>query len=41
MNSVATNPQGRGGNLSIILVRVCGPVFFKTYPNHIAGLRKK
>ena len=31
---------GEGGNLRVILVRVCGPVF-ETYPNHIPGLRKK
>ena len=40
---------GEWGNLRVILVRLCGPVFwdgcagqfFETYPNHIPGLRKK
>ena len=31
---------GGGGNLRVILVRVCGPIF-ETYPNHIPCLRKK
>ena len=28
-----------GGNLRVILVRVCGPVFLN-YPNHLPSLRK-
>ena len=30
---------GVGGNLEVILVRVCEPVF-ETYPNHILSLEK-